>query len=795
VTLYAELQKAHTEEDVKGLYIKALGLKNHSQGFEDIDIRTKEIWFEAKSGSDTVHKMFTQLIAYVRHARLKGKHIPPFLAVIDREKAALMETVKIMPVVEDKAIKWSKIPSQPTKESIAQVAPRIEAHFVVYDIKSHEKEFIQAVKIAIKEGKFIRTPITPDNLRQVFDKWVEMIGTELEGVNPIHYALLFFADIMHDGKNAAIKDLPARLLQEDGKPVFLLEKVTYPLSSDWGYRRFWQIYDRPPEEEHRHYLLERRDSLLPLDERSFKGAYYTPLHIVDKAYDLLTQTLGKNWQKNYIVWDMCCGVGNLEVKHNNDRNIFMSTLDKADIDVMVASHTCVAATKFQYDYLNDDIGGDGEIDYSLTNKMPKELRQAIADAKAGKKGAKKILVLINPPYGEATTGDTRGGTGKNKTDIASTKIGAGMNDLGYASRELFVQFLVRISKELPKARVAMFSTLKYINAPNFEAFRAKWKAEYLGGFVVHSKAFDGLKGDFPIGFLVWDTSKPNPVGEIITEALDKEGYKVGSKSFYRVPSEQFLSGWLPRLKTTTTNIPLKNAVAPQTGHAKVVTWHEGAIGYLLANSNDMQNAGTLTSVLSSVYSAGNGFYITPGNLWQVGIVFSVRRLIKPTWLNDRDQFLQASVPIPEGFKNDCLIWMLFNNSNLSAGANALKWDGADWPLVNRFIPFTEKEVAANGRFESAFMSSYLAKLKLSDEAKLVMSEGRKLWRKYHATSFEKKIRDEFKLNRPDVGWYQIRMALEANSRNEPVDFTPFKSAYDALGEKLRPQVYSLGFLK
>ncbi len=234
MTLYAELQKANTEEDVKALYIKALGLKNHTQGFEDIDIQAKEIWFEAKGGTDTIHKMFTQLIAYVRHARLKGKHIPPFLAVIDREKAALMETVKIMPVVEDKSIKWSKIPSQPTKESIKQVAPRIEAHFVVYDIKSHEKEFIQAVKTAIKAGKFIRTPITPDNLRQVFDKWVEMIGTELEGVAPVNYALLFFADIMHDGKKAAIKGLPARLLHEGDKPVFMHEEKEYQLSSDWG---------------------------------------------------------------------------------------------------------------------------------------------------------------------------------------------------------------------------------------------------------------------------------------------------------------------------------------------------------------------------------------------------------------------------------------------------------------------------------------------------------------------------------------------------------------------------------
>jgi hypothetical protein len=149
----------------------------------------------------------------------------------------------------------------------------------------------------------------------------------------------------------------------------------YELGSKEGYRQFWAIYHRPPKSEYRDYLLERRDSLIPLDERSFKGAYYTPLHVVDKAYDKLTETLGKNWQRDYIVWDMCCGVGNLEVKHSNPRNIYMSTLDAADVDVMKATKTCVAAQRFQYDYLNDDITDDGQIDYSLTNKVPEGLRR------------------------------------------------------------------------------------------------------------------------------------------------------------------------------------------------------------------------------------------------------------------------------------------------------------------------------------------------------------------------------------------------------------------------------------
>ena len=68
-----------------------------------------------------------------------------------------------------------------------------------------------------------------------------------------------------------VANLPARLLHEGDKPLFLLNGKTYELSSDRGYRNFWAIYHRPPEAEYRAYLLERRDSLLPLDERSFRA--------------------------------------------------------------------------------------------------------------------------------------------------------------------------------------------------------------------------------------------------------------------------------------------------------------------------------------------------------------------------------------------------------------------------------------------------------------------------------------------------------------------------------------------
>ena len=402
MSLYTQLKAAKSEEDVKDAYIKALGLKSYTKGL--IDIQTQEIWFEAKdTGRNSSYAMFTQLLHYVQVALNAGEALPPFLAVIDTEKAAIMKTADVLPFLAKKTVKWGKSASQYTQEALDTISAHIGTHFVSFKISTHEDEFVATVKAAIRSGDIIRTQITPDNLKQVFDKWVAMIGREIAGVAEEDYALLFFADIMHDGTVSTHANLPAELLHKNGAPVFSLGGKMYELGNKEGYRQFWAIYHKPPKSEYRNYLLERRDNLIPVDERSFKGAYYTPLHVVDKAYDKLTETLGKNWQREYIVWDMCCGVGNLEVKHSNPRNIYMSTLDQADIDVMRATKTCVAAQRFQYDYLNDDITDDGKIDYSLTNKVPQGLRDAIA-------AGKKILVLINPPYGE---------TGVNQRPIVS----------------------------------------------------------------------------------------------------------------------------------------------------------------------------------------------------------------------------------------------------------------------------------------------------------------------------------------------------------------------------------------
>jgi hypothetical protein len=261
-----------------------------------------------------------------------------------------------------------------------------------------------------------------------------------------------------------------------------------------------------------------------------------------------------------------------------------------------------------------------------------------------------------------------------------------------------------------------------------------------------------------------------------------------------------LNCWIKRPRANKeTVIPLSNSIKPSMmKNPRVKNWSENAIGYMCAGTNDIYNTVNYTFILSSVAGRGHGFYITAENLEKATIVFTVQRLTICDWVNHNDQFLIPEKELSEEFINDCLIYMLFNGKNLTASANDLEWRGGKWSIVNHFIPFRETEVNANDRFESDFMVQYMQGKKFSKEAKAVLEQGKYIWQKYFELDFNHAIRDEFKLNRADVGWYQIRQAIKRyneNGENIPVKFDDFEKAYLELTEKLRPQVYEYGFLK
>lgn len=258
-----------------------------------------------------------------------------------------------------------------------------------------------------------------------------------------------------------------------------------------AHTQFWNKYHRPPRRDYWDYIVQRRDRLVPQDVRERKGSYFTPPQWVELSQQYLAAELGEDWQDEYYVWDCAAGTGNLLVGLTNKYNIWASTLDQADVDVMrdriANGANLLDSHVFQFDFLNDPF-----------TKLPQPLQDIINDPEK----RKKLVVYINPPYAEAATVKQKTGTGKNKPNVARNNMVFNVykDKMGVAGNELFAQFMTRIYSEIPSSVIAEFSKLKILLSPNFSDFRTFFRAKLGRIFLIPANTFDNVNGDFPIGF-------------------------------------------------------------------------------------------------------------------------------------------------------------------------------------------------------------------------------------------------------------------------------------------------------
>ncbi len=534
-----------------------------------------------------------------------------------------------------------------------------------------------------------------------------------------------------------------------------------------AHTQFWNKYERPPKEEYWDYIVERRDLLVPQDIRERKGSFFTPQIWVELSQKYLTDMLGENWQDEYYVWDCAAGTGNLLAGLTNKYNIWASTLDQQDVEVM---HDRISNGAnllhdhvFQFDFLNDDF-----------SKVPLPLQTIINDPEK----RKKLVVYINPPY--------KRGLGVANTNFHNEEIGE-------AKDELYIQFLYRIYKEINGCKIGIFSKLKLLNAPDFETMRLTFQAKLEKLFIVPAYTFDNVKGKFPIGFQFYDTSKKEIFHSILADVYDEDKNMIKTKWFSNYNNAKFLNKWL---------ISYKYKYDP--------------IAKLIYNSNDFQhqNRIRITNFETTVLGGDGKFNIDKSNLLISGIYFSVRHCIEPTWLNDRDQFLYPNDgwETDTEFQNDCLAFTLFHSQNRITSKEG----------TNHWIPFTEVEVNAREKFESHFMSDFIkgkpklpqksfytlpilfeqeesynrAPIKFSEEATAVFDAGRELWKYYHrqpncnvnASLYD--IKEHFQ-GRNDTG----KMNNKSSDETYMNLIGNLREKLRLLSKKIEPKVYEYGFLK
>ena len=435
--------------------------------------RTPLLWAEAKTGNFDIPTMFVQLILTIGKARTFDKTMPPaFLGAFDFKKIAFVPYLTIQDIFYLNDFNWNVTPSNHDTKEFLLIKNRIEVALAqdttVYDYQSDEKELAIFIKNNIAKATTAhKLKIDKNNFIPIYLRWLEIVKPSIDVNwdelkkanifdNDFYLADLFVDDrdtqnidddlTIQDNLFVVFQNQGYKIAKENIKQMF---DATINLKNKETYLQFWKRYKRPPLKEFRDYIIERRDLLVPQDIRERKGAFFTPRKWVELSQKYLTDYLGENWQDEYYIWDCAAGTGNLLAGLTNKYNIYASTLDQADVNVMhervdhgahlLKNHV------FQFDFLNDDF-----------TKLPQSLQDIINDdAKR-----KKLVIYINPPYAEAGTG--LGKLHKEGVAMSHKVKDRYSKDLGKATNEIFTQFLIRIYREIPNSKIANFSKLKIL---------------------------------------------------------------------------------------------------------------------------------------------------------------------------------------------------------------------------------------------------------------------------------------------------------------------------------------------
>ena len=782
----------------------------------DIGAPVTYLWAETKKGTRAdIYESLIQLVLTIGKARTFESELPPyFLSAADAEKIAFVEFGHLMPVLQKTDFNWNVTPSdhgtKEFKELYELLHVKLSEEVVVFKYTFDDKTLRQFIRKNFVEGRsdVARIPVNKNNFTFVYYDWVKNVKDsilmdwtmlEKQGVLDCDF---FLADLMsvddmsiRDRLKVVLEKTKYKILQKMDFDGMFNTFTEIPFKDKMvAYRQFWNRYQRPPKPVYQKYILERRDLLVPQNIREVKGSYYTPQVWVRLAQEYLAKVLGEDWQDEYFVWDCAAGSGNLLRGLTNRYNVYASTLDDADVQIMhnaidEGRLNLVKQNVFQFDFLNDE-----------WDKLPESLRKIVEDPEK----RKKLVLLINAPYAESGNSRNIAGTGKPKSGVSNQnrtyekykKLIRG------ASNELFAQFCIRIAKEIPGCVLAEFSTLKILQAPNFEEFRKFSGLCIKDAFLVPGNTFDNVKGSFPIGFQIYNTNVNFEDVPILAKVYVKEKDApvfLTTKTVQSYDNKRMINDWA---KTAVIKTPTKG---------------ERVYAYLHKNANDFQQQ-RLINIEYPLAGTSHRFPVGGNGILIAASYHAVRKIPQATWLNDRDQFLapKPSWAADLEFQTDCLVWSIFNN--------AVKEENG----VCHWIPFYEEEVNAVGPFNSRFMADFLhGKVKrspvqdsqgdlfadaqakeasekapleaLSSEAAAVLDAGREIWRYYmsqpgaRANASFLDIRARFQGYKTNARGKKI---MNSTSTDEEYSMLlkALRTSVKALEKHIEPKIYEHGFL-
>ena len=715
-------------------------------------------------------KVLVQVLYYLKRFEENGEKLPNVIMVGDINEVFVIHSNSLIDYL-DENVDWSIAPSNAHEKNpdlVMKIAKdeTINPFIFAVDNKFSFKDVADKINdLAMNVKRRVR--VTEHNISTIFDYFVSKVLKDSNKIAPNDLVGIFISSII-DKENCYKHPNNSNILVANGKHIQINSKI---------YDSFFSHFEKEYTPKEKNKFTEISDRLIEDTKRRRSGEFYTPTLFTDYAHKMLSEQLGEDWKEKYVVWDCCWGTGNL-TRDYQFKELYASTLEQAELDC--GQRYNPEATKFVFDFLNDDISN------LFGCKLPPKLYEALEQNKP-------IVFFINPPYATASSNMGKGETQGKGKDACKTRIYDKMvkHKLQEASKNLFAQFMYRICLikkhfNLTNVHIGLFCKPIYLSGTTFEQFRKEFLTnfEYKKGILFNASCFADVSDKWGINFTVWSNGQTLSNRDFLHNLVCEEDGEIkiiGNKILYNTDGEKTGKDWikepLNNIKPEKVKKPtLSTGINVKIGNNTKTQIDKNALGCYLNVGNDVYNSALKVAIFTSCDSSNaNGLSIMQENFDEITTMFSVRRLVIANWINDKDTFLIPNTEHEkwQEFKNDSIIYSLFQSASQQSSLRNIDFENQIWNIKNEFFFMSKNEImdlANENNFdftyndarvsEERFVYKKLQEIELSKEAQDVLNKAIELTKK----SF--KFREMFNQEHPeyqimnwDCGWYQIKAVL------------------------------------
>ena len=804
---YDLIKNATIEKDVENVYTQGINMYFPNVQVEhpfacDGFVDTKndkgkllkliiEYKFNEDFTSKTIRaKIITQVLYYMKRFEQNGLILPNVVMVGDANECFVFHTNDIISYL-DEDLDWSIAPSK-AHEHNADLIYKLASDeninpfiFVIDENFSFKSVIDKIYDLSNNIQRYVH--VTEHNIATIFEYFTNRVITDKKKISANDIVAVFIGVIT---KNSEYYKHPVK------KNVLVTPQGEIKINGD-GFDSFFSYFNRNYTPQEKMRFTEISDRLIEDTSRRKSGDFWTPTLLNDYAHDMMCKHFGDDWKEKYVVWDSACGGKNM-TRDYYFNELYCSTLFQAELDISKQYNK--EATSFQFDFLNDSL-----------DKLPKGLLEAFEQNKP-------IIFFMNPPYGSA---NNMGTSGTSKSGIAKTFVNQQMlNDkIGASAQNLYAQFIYRIMMikreyNLTNCHIAMFTPTLYLSGGSWKGFRKEFFKDfaYTDGCTVKASHFADVADNWGIAFSVWLNGKTFVTDYFKHELIDTNGegvVRIGEKIVYNTDNTISVNDWakesVKKLKTFDAPQISSGVIIKQNGRGRI---SKDALGYIASNSNNVDMNAMFVAMFSGAHSRANGYVVNKDNFTRCTSLFAARKLVEKTWVNSKDEYMKPNTDHEkwQEFENDSIVYSLFNTSSNQSSLRQVEYKGKKWDIKNEFFWMSREEMMLlaneNGNdvcYQDANVSTdryvynLLQNITLSKEAQLVLDKACELVRKtFKYRMMFDEDNENYQINNWDASYYQMKPLWKEYAKD---DFEEFKSLYKKLGDKMRPMVYELGFLR